>query len=44
MCFKNRVFFFFCKVRVGYKNENQRINKELKLKKLKSDNQFSSVQ
>ena len=37
-------FFFFCKVRVGYKNENQRINKELKLKKLKSDNQFSSVQ
>ena len=38
MCFKNKVFF--CKVVVGYKNENWRSNIELKIfsKKLKNGN------
>jgi len=32
---KNRVFFFFfCKVIVGYKNENERSNRGLKNKKI----------
>ena len=35
ICFKNRAFF--CKVIVGYKNENLRNSKELK-NKTKSDN------
>jgi len=30
---KNRAFFFFCKVLVGYKNENERSSRVLKNKK-----------
>ena len=33
--FKNRVFpYFFCKVMVDYKNENERSNRGLKIKKI----------
>ena len=33
VCFKNRVFLFFCKVIVGYKNKNYRVIEDFKKKK-----------
>ena len=32
ICFKNREFF--CKLKIGYKNENERSSKEIKNKKI----------
>ena len=38
VCFKNRVFFFFCKVIVGYKMKIKGVVEDLKIRKKLKNN------